>query len=220
MPVGHREIAKRSEHGLGRYLDPISPNQDRRDRHGHRIWISEAWHWVLRHHEDDTTPMPEWASRPALSRVTVSSPLLARPFTAPDRGRPWRERIKPFNFLLVATIDPFGYPPGADPTRFRLIAPYTNDPDQWLSLGWRNVYDPDGPRYRITTDRDEPSDPCVLLVKTYADVLLDYRNHSVSRARTQISQSRRKSEQPGDSRSLDAQTRTPSWSHSPHRQRG
>ncbi len=119
---------------------------------------------------------PAWAALPALSRVSVSSVALWNPFRDWNASRPWAEQIKPFNFLLVADIDPFGYPPGVDPTRFRLIAPYTNNPE-WALLEWRNLYDPDGRTYRITTDRNAPAEPDLVIAKSYQHVLREYRLH-------------------------------------------
>ncbi len=78
---------------------------------------------------------------------------------------------------MVATIDPFGYPPGIDPTKFRLIAAYNDNPESWTSLEWRNIYDPDGPSHRITTDKSAPASANLVVVKSYADVLRDYRIH-------------------------------------------
>jgi len=176
-PDGTRTIVKRSLHGLGRYLDPISPNEDRRDAEGNPRWIDETWQWILNAHDDPAAPLPDWADRPALSRVTVSSPPLRRPFTRWNNGRPWAEQIKPFNFLLIATLDPFGHPPGANPDRFLLIAPYTNHPETWTELDWHNRYDPHGPSFTITTDKN--ASPVVHLagVQSYADVLHHYRMH-------------------------------------------
>lgn len=177
LPDGSIRIVKRSLHGLGRYLDPVSPREERRDADGNLIWVDEAWRWVLAVHNIPDTPLPDWACLPALSRITVSSPPLWRPFARWNHRRRWPEQIKPFNFLLVATVDPFGYPPGADPARFRLVAPYTDNPEEWDRLPWRNLYDPDGPTYRITTDRDAPASPDLVVVKSYANVLRDYRLH-------------------------------------------
>ncbi len=55
--------------------------------------------------------------------------------------------------MLVAHVAPLGEPPGVDPQRLRLVAPYTADLSAWESLRWRNLYDPNGPDYRITTTR-------------------------------------------------------------------
>lgn len=176
-PDGPRPIVKRSLHGLGRYLDPFSPTEDRRDKDGNPRWIDDTWHWILNAHSNPDTPLPDWADRPALSRVTVSSPPLRRPFTRWNQPRPWADQIKPFNFLLVATLNAFGHPPGAEPDRFLLIAAYNNHPETWTELDWYNRYDPDGPSYRITTDKNTPPDPSVAGVQSYADVLHHYRVH-------------------------------------------
>jgi len=174
---GSRTIVKRSLHGLGRYLDPLSPTEHRRDKDDKPRWIDETWHWILDVHDDSGAPLPQWANRPALSRVTVSSPPLLRPFTRWNSGRPWADQVKPFNFLLVATLDPFGHPPEVDSGRFLLIAPYDNDAERWAELDWRNRYDPDGPSYTITTDKNPPLDAYLAVVQSYADVLHQYRMH-------------------------------------------
>jgi len=168
---------KRSLHGLGRYLDPLSPDKDRRDKDGNPRWIDDTWHWILNVHHYPDTPLPEWANRAALSRVTVSSPPLLRPFTRWNKDRTWAGQVKPFNFLLLATLEPFGHPSGVDPDRFLLIAPYNNHPETWTELDWYNRYDPHGPAYRITTDKDTPPDPKRDMVQSYADVLHHYRMH-------------------------------------------
>ena len=170
-------ILKRSLHGLGRYLDPVSPDRERRDTAGNPIWIDEAWAWILDSLTDPDTPMPGWVDQPALSRITVSSTILWRPFQQWNHDRPWADQIKPFNFLLVATIDPFGFPPGVDPTRFRLIAAYNANPDTWPTLAWRNLYHPNGPTYRITTDKLAPVEADLVIVRSYRDILREHRNH-------------------------------------------
>jgi len=176
-PDGTRTIVKRSLHGLGRYLDPINPTENRRDKDGNPRWIDDTWNWILTAHNDPGAPLPEWADRPALSRVTVSSPPLRRPFARWNTKRSWADQIKPFNFLLVATLDAFGHPPEVDPDRFLLIAPYDNNAERWTELVWRNRYDPDGPSYTITTDRNASPDPHLAGVQSYADVLHHYRMH-------------------------------------------
>lgn len=168
---------KLSQHGLGRYLDPISPREERRNNVGQLQWILDAWQWVAAAMRNPHTDPPPWANLPALSRVSVSSITLWKPFRQWNAKRPWPEQIKPFNFLLVADLDPFGYPPGVDPHHFRLIAPYTDNPEEWTSLEWRNLYDPDGRTYRITTDPNAPAEPDLAVVKSYQQVLREYRLH-------------------------------------------
>jgi hypothetical protein len=168
---------KVSQHGLGRYLDPVTPREDRRDGKGQLVWVLAAWRWIAAAMRDPHTPLPDWAHLPAVSRISVSSITLWRPFRSWNQGKPWAEQVKPFNFLLVADVDPFGFPPAADPARFRLIAPYTDKPDEWDGLEWRNLYDSDGPTYRITTDRHAPAEPDLAIVKSYGQVLREYRLH-------------------------------------------
>jgi hypothetical protein len=175
--AGKIKILKRSEHGLGAYLDPLTPNHEWRDDKGNRIWIDDAWRWILAAHEDPEAPLPAWADQPAISRITISSTALWRPFARRNRGRNWADQIKPFNFLMVATIDPFGFPPGVDSTKFRLIAAYDDNPDTWATLEWRNIYDPDGPSYRITTEWTPAAAADLVVVKSYGDILRDYRIH-------------------------------------------
>ncbi len=176
--AGTVRILKASEHGLGRFLDPLSPTEERRTPDGRRKWIDEAWMWILAAATHPDAPMPNWTQVSALSRVTVSSPVLHRPFADWNAGRDWAEQMKPFNFLLTATLDAFGRPAGVmEEDKFRLIAPYSSDPDDWVRLDWRNLYDPNGPSYRITTDWQAESIPDVAVVQRYARVLRDYRLH-------------------------------------------
>ncbi len=168
---------KISQHGLGRYLDPVTPRDERRNGKGQLTWILESWQWVAAAMRNPDTPLPAWAGLPAVSRISVSSTALWAPFRSWNEGRTWAEQIKPFNFLLTVDIDPFGYPPGVNPQRFRLIAAYSDQPEQWDQLEWRNLYNPDGPTYRITTNRTAPAEAGTVIVKSYGQVLREYRLH-------------------------------------------
>ena len=172
---GKVRITKRSEHGLARYLDPRA-DEDGSISSTSENWIAQAWEWIIAAHHDPEHPTPAWADRPALSRVTVSSPVLERPFRQWNRGKPWAARIKPFNFLLVADTHTLGRPPGAEPHRFRLIAPYNRHRDG-RQLEWRNHYDPNGPAYRVTTVWALTPEQRVAVVKSYGQVLREYRLH-------------------------------------------
>jgi hypothetical protein len=55
-----------SEHGLGLYLDPT--DEQRRDQKGRRLWIREAWEWILtRALTGETVLEPAWFHRYAVS---------------------------------------------------------------------------------------------------------------------------------------------------------
>jgi hypothetical protein len=175
--TGVMEIEKNSEHGLGHLLNPTNPESDNRD------WIRQLWAVIVAEAHGINATEPDWLDRPALSRHSISTPGVWRSFTDWNADRPYREQIKPFNFLLIGHVAPLGLPPGVDPHRFRIIAPYNPDPDTWESLPWRNLYEPHGPTYRTTAkelDRQwgpyfvEPPDDLVRL-RTYRHVLLEYR---------------------------------------------
>ncbi len=152
MESGEEEdLVDWSEHGLGLYLDPLNPELSRRDETGRRVWIREAWEWVLR--DDPEAPLPPWADTYALTRFTVSSPRLADWFSGYDAARPREDRIRPGTFGLLA--HPVGFlgplARGALPA-----APYESDPGRWRRLSWYNRKD--GNPLQVTT-LDRLEDP-------------------------------------------------------------
>src|SRR5215210_6040004 len=170
---GQPVLRKWSEHGLGHLPNPTDSQSDDRD------WIRQLWDYIVR---VDALGLeaaePTWLDRPAVSRVTASSAELLRPFKQLNRGRPYADRVKPMNFLLSAHIAPLGHPDGVDPQQFHLVAPYTPDARQWTKLKWIEVYS--SRTYRIAT-RDGVQGPNTVRVKTYRDVLDEYRWHPESK---------------------------------------
>ncbi len=168
----HPVIRRCSEHGLGHLLNPLDPDDDSGD------WIRALWNIIVHEALDRGVTRPAWLDRPALSRRTASSPHVLRRFVETPTRRPYPDQVKPFNFLLVAHVAPLGHPPGADPTRFQLMAPYTTDPRQWPTLRWTDTYS--GHRYRITTA--DMLSPELVRVRSYADVLAEYETHPESKS--------------------------------------
>jgi hypothetical protein len=122
-----------SEHGLGLYVDPIGRHGARpnRDAAGKRIWMIEAWQYVLSKALGRLIPRPDWANLPALTQFTISSPHVIRWFDGRDRNRPYSERIRPGAFGLIAQAAELS------PTRDVLpAAPYEADPAKWADLEW------------------------------------------------------------------------------------
>jgi hypothetical protein len=109
-----------------------------------------------------------------VGRITVSSPAVMRPLARLNDGKPYDQRLKPFNFLLSCHVRAFGYPSGMDPERFHLIAPFESNPERWTQLHWIDQYS--GESFRITTDGHHGSRG-VARVKTYADVFDEYEWH-------------------------------------------
>jgi hypothetical protein len=160
------------EHGLGHLLNPIDPESEDRD------WMRQVWERIIREALGLPTEAPPWLGRPALTRTTVSTPRLLRRFDGLNRGKPYPDRVKPFNFALAAHVAPFGHPPGVDPARFQLVAEYTLDPEQWVALPWIDLYS--GKSYTLRTADDPDAfvpSPGTIRAQTYRDVLARYPYH-------------------------------------------
>jgi len=166
-------LVKPSEHGLGHLLNPTDPDSENRD------WIEQLWEGIV--HEALGLPYtwPSWLDRSAIGRITASSPKLLEPFAELNRKKSYAEQVKPANFLVSAHVAPLGLPPGVDGARFHLIAPYESDPRKWLKLTWIDRYS--GKRYSITTSPSLYASSSVR-VKTYRDVLDQYRNHTEAKS--------------------------------------
>jgi hypothetical protein len=162
-------LVKTSEHGLGHLLNPIDPQRDDRD------WIQQAWNHIIREAHALPTEPPEWLTRPAVGRTSITNfPLLADDFSAINADKAYPNTVKPFNFLNTAFVDRLERP--ADDQRMVLIAPYEPDPDRWLDARWINRYS--GRDYRITTQPSEGQERSGLVtIKTFRDVLADYTSH-------------------------------------------
>ncbi len=137
---------RRSEHGLGHLRNPIDPEREDRD------WITEAWQTTINKAHGLPARAPQWASRPAVSQLTASSPNVLRPFNQYNSDLSYAEQVKPFNFLLTCQVAPLAHPPGYPPQRFQLIAPYTKDPNQWTQMKWTDRYSRD--TFTIDTNGD------------------------------------------------------------------
>lgn len=169
---GTPSLVKHSEHGLGHLLNPTDPDSDDRN------WIAQVWLNMVRRALDlPTRPLP-FEHRPAVGRITISSPAVLRPLARLNDGKPYADQLKPFNFLLTCHVKAFGHPSGADPERFHLIAPYEPDPARWTQMEWTDQYT--GSKYRITTDGPHGTRRKAR-VKTYRDVLQEYEWHPESK---------------------------------------
>ncbi len=171
--MGDLEVGPRSEHGLAHVLPPrnLTPPE----------WVDQAWRLLAAADLGVAVDDPDWLEDPALTRHTITSPRLLAPFASWNAGRKYNEQIKPGSFMLVAHVAPLGEPPGVDPQRLRLVAPYSADLSAWESLPWRNLYDPTGPDYRITTTRWDnargPRPVDLVEVSTYRQLLRRYHFH-------------------------------------------
>lgn len=158
-----------SEHGLGHLRNPLDPESEDRD------WIQQAWIRIIRKALDLPAQPLGFEHLPAVGRVPITTPKALRSLAKLNRGKKYRNRIKPFDPLLTCHVKQFGYPPEANPERFHLVAPYVLDPDCWLDLPWIDQYS--GKQYEITTDGFHGRRG-VARVKTYGEVLREYEFHA------------------------------------------
>jgi hypothetical protein len=161
-----------SEHGLGHLLNPIDPDSEDRE------WIAQVWLNILKHELGFKTTPLEFEERPAIGRISVSSPMMMRPFENLNRNKKYTHQIKPFNFLLSCHINELGHPPGVDAEHFHLIAPYDKNPKKWMKQEWIDEYS--GKSYGIKT-WGKHGDRFTARVKTYHEVLEDYKVHPESK---------------------------------------
>jgi DNA polymerase III epsilon subunit-like protein len=161
-----------SEHGLGHLLNPTDPENEDRD------WIAQVWRNIIRRALNLKTRNARFEHLPAIGRVTISSPAVMRPFAKLNEGKRYCDQIKPFNFLLTCHVKQLGHPPGTNPERFHLIAPYQSNPKQWLKMLWTEQYS--GNTYGITT-AGYHGNRHTARVKTYGDVLREYEFHPESK---------------------------------------
>src|SRR5262249_29658421 len=128
-----------------------------------RQWVVEAWQWMLRNALGLSASEPAWLDRPALTRLTISSPDLLKQFAGYNRGRPPHERVRAQSFCLLA--HPVGQYGSEQPSP---IAPYESDPGRWQKLPWYDRHT--GKRLRIVPESVAESGhafPGTVVVQTY-----------------------------------------------------
>lgn len=165
---GEPALVKWSEHGLGHLLNPTDPDSEDRE------WLRQLWQGIVREELGLLPQWPAWLDRPALGRLTISSPELLKPFKGLNASKGYPDQVKPSNFMLTAHVARFGHPDGVAPEHFQLIAPYETDPQKWLRLPW--IDRASGQPYRITTEA-ETGGAMVARVQTYRDVREDFLHH-------------------------------------------
>jgi len=152
-------------------LNPTDPEDDSRD------WIADTWRWVPAEDLGEHVADPGWLGLPAVSRTQVSTPGGLNAFAVLNKGKGYNESVKPFNFLLTCYPDQT-YGRGEDDRLIRLVAPYERDPRTWIRLTWYDTHT--GDRHRITTHGTGTQE--AIRVKTYREVLAEYRKHPESKS--------------------------------------
>ena len=175
--AGEPAIVKASEHGLGHLLNPSDPDSEDRG------WIAQSWTWLLRQALGLPAPEPEWLDRPAVSQLALTSPAIHALLRTTNDGVPYAQQIKPFGFLLIATVAPHEVP--ADDSRIVLIAPYDRDPRVWTTAVWTNRHS--GRVYRITGEASQGYERNGLVTaKSHRQILQEYATHPESKSSDQV----------------------------------
>lgn len=104
-----------------------------------------------------------------LGQATAVTPLIE----CLTSGEHLLSRVKPFNFLLSAVVNPIDRPPRKD--GFQLIAPYSRNPLEWLRSRWVDLHSSE--IYSIRADG--VSSRIAIRVQTIADVLERFRDHQL-----------------------------------------
>lgn len=168
--TGRPVLEKTSEHGLGHLLNPDPTGDD-------PGWIAQFWQHTLNQVHAMSTRRPDWYDLPVVARSTITTPDLHQAFRHVNAGLRYVDQIKPFNFVtVVPSAKP---PPGTDPARFRLIAPYQPDPGHWTALRAINLHQPGHLPYGITTNWGEPD---LAAVDTFEDHLNKHLNRPEHKA--------------------------------------
>ncbi len=188
--IGRPILRKASAHGLGHLLlpyrdsmtgvpDPVVPLAEI----GVERWQYDLWHQIVAAGIQGIPNQPQLAKLPGLdapaaSRYAATTPELLRWFKKHNCGRPYREQVRPFNFLLAfqgqRLVD---IPCGADayfpaispkmsktklPHLPRAVAPYNREPQQAVPFCFdRNT------GQRVTKNQ----------LKTYRRALAQYHLH-------------------------------------------
>lgn len=100
---GRPRLRKASEHGLGHLLPPYEG--ERSDQTGGaKAWQADLWLEIiqaaLKERHPDYSQFPNFQA-PAVSRYGATTPPLLKWFKVFNQDKPYKEQVKPFNFLLA-----------------------------------------------------------------------------------------------------------------------
>jgi hypothetical protein len=143
-------------------------------------WVRETWEWILAVESGAPAETPPWFDLPAMMRFTITTRKVLAVLQQRQKGLPYSERTKPFNFILSPVIDRLtgGHPVGTNPDQFTLIAPFSSNPSDWLDREYINVHD--GKSYSLATREKRMTYQAE--AKTYGDIVAHYRWHAESKS--------------------------------------
>jgi transcriptional regulator with XRE-family HTH domain len=142
---GRPVIRKASGHGLGHLLPPYAEERSPRSipKPGVPLedldlqrWEYDLWYRIVLAALGDPPEHPKTENLPgfgdpAVARYAATTPALLRWFTTYNRGRPYREQVRPFGFLLAYQADPLRTKGDELP---RAVSPFDRDLGTALAL--------------------------------------------------------------------------------------
>jgi hypothetical protein len=139
-----------------------------------RPWVRQlVWLPLIREALGLPTALPDAVDLPAVTRLGVTRSAFLDTFGALNHGKPYPEQIKPTNFALSTHVAPFGHPPGVDPHRFHLFAPFERDPLKWQTQPWYDLHS----QQPYVIGVGPGLDPDVVRVQSYRDIIEAYATH-------------------------------------------
>ena len=88
-------IRKKSDHGLGHLRSPLPKGKDKAQ------WIDAVWLFNICREHGLAFVKPDWFYKPAMAQLSVSKPSLFNVLNR-EKGKPYAEQVKPFNFMMVS----------------------------------------------------------------------------------------------------------------------
>lgn len=116
-------------HGLGhisRFLNDLESKEDKKDNRKVKNWTNWIWRDIILYltgRVDDEYIEMKYNHYCEISKMSIRTPHVYHNFRSINRGKPWREQIKPFNFFLKGnSIDKSVIP----------IAPFLDNPQEMV----------------------------------------------------------------------------------------
>jgi hypothetical protein len=177
---GRPVLRKASAHGLGHLRPPYSDEQAPRQIPkpvvtqtdlGVERWQHDVWYRIVQAVIDGHPEQVRLDDLPgfdasAVSRYAATTPDLLRWFTSYNRGRPYREQVRPFGFLLAFQADPQSLPFDEVAAFPRPVSPFDTDPTAASEMCFDRVT---GQPVQATS------------LKTYRQALAQYHLHPESK---------------------------------------
>jgi hypothetical protein len=169
------KIVHASSHGLGHLFVPGAKWNKEIEAFE---WVREVWEFIIK--RDPTARLSRLFSSPAMMRVAMTTPKVQmwRTIDEKQKDLPYRNRVKPSNFVVTPLIDregddqhPDGFPKHVKRKDFMLIAPYSSKRPNFYKLRYINVHD--GKSYALAPlnqKKDSDASPMTLekVVRSHA----------------------------------------------------